>query len=136
MARERDEKGAMASQTTEKFAMARQTTEKGAKARLATVKTLPRTTNWAGGRDEERRIEGQRKHYDKRNRRQNPPAGHHRGGGRGEKEKVKTNTGWKGGTTHSPARGGSAWLNACSKEETKYHASQENMTETQSCATV
>ena len=75
--------------------------------RQTTIKNLPRTASVAeGGRDEERRIEGERRRYDKGNQRQNPPAGRHRGGGRDEK--AKTNTKWKGGTTHSPARAGSA----------------------------
>ena len=42
----------------------------------------------------------------KGNQSQNPPAGYHRGGG--ARQKSKTNTKWKGGTTHSPATGGEA----------------------------
>ena len=44
---------------------------------------------WRGGRDEERRIEGQHRREDKENQSQNPPAGYHRGGGgetRGENQ--------------------------------------------------
>ena len=58
----------------------------------------------AEGRNEEKRIEGEHRREDKGNQSQNPPAGYHRGGG--ARRKAKTNTKWKGGTTHSPARGG------------------------------
>ena len=61
---------------------------------------------WRGGRDEERRIEGEHRREDKGNQNQNPPAGYHRGQGEGARQKAKTNTKWKGGTTHSPTRGG------------------------------
>ena len=76
----------------------------GAMARQTTVTTFPRTVSVAGGRDEERRIEEHRRE-DKGNQSQNPPAGYHRGGG-GSRQTAKTNTKRKGGTTHSPARGG------------------------------
>ena len=89
MARQTIELGAAASQTSEIVAMTRQTTELGAMARETTVKTLPRTVNVAGGRDEERQIEGEHRHYYKRSQHQNPPGGYHRGGGaraKGEKQ--------------------------------------------------
>ena len=51
-------------------------------ARQTTVKTLPCTVSVAGGgRDEEKRIEGEHRREDKGNEIQNPPAGYHRGGG-------------------------------------------------------
>ena len=50
--------------------------------RRTTVKNLPRTASVAeGGGDEGRRIEEERRRYDKGNQRQIPPAGRHRGGG-------------------------------------------------------
>ena len=55
--------------------------EKGAMARPTTVKTLPRIVGVAGGRDEERQIEGEQRRVDKENQSHNPPAGYHRGGG-------------------------------------------------------
>ena len=58
---------------------------------------------WRGGRDEERLIEGEHRREDKESQSQNPPAGYHRVGG--ARQKAKPNTKWKGGTTHSPARG-------------------------------
>ena len=73
-------------------------------ARPTTVKTLPRIVGVAAGRDEERRIEGEHRGEDKENQSHNPPAGYHRGGG--ARQEAKTNTKWKGGTTHSPVRGG------------------------------
>ena len=84
--------------------------------RRTTVKNHQRTASVAeGGGDEGRRIEEERRRYDKGNQLKNPPAGRHRGGGRDEK--AKTNTKWKGGTTHSPARGASAELKTHNKEK-------------------
>ena len=59
---------------------------------------------WPGGRDEKKRIEVEHRRNDKGNRSQNPPAGYQRGGG--ARQKAKTDTKWKGGTTHCPGRGG------------------------------
>ena len=61
---------------------------------------------WRAGRDEEKRIAGEHRREDKGNQNQNPPAGCHRGRGEGARQEAKTNTKWKGGTTHSPTRGG------------------------------
>ena len=90
--------------------------------RQTTVKNLPRTASMARVVETKKgelkeNAEGERRRYDEGNQRHNPSAGHHRGGGRDEKS--KTNTKWKGGTTHSPARGGSAQQKMHSKEETK-----------------
>ena len=81
--------------------------EKGVMARQTTVKTLPRAVSGVGGEDDERRIE-EHMREDKRNQHQNPPAGYHRG--RRARQKAKTNTKGKCGTTRSPARGVSAYL--------------------------
>ena len=53
----------------------------------------------------------------------------------GARQKAKTNTKWKGGTTHSPARGGVPSRKRMSKEKTKQRASQRRQS-IQSCATV
>ena len=51
-----------------------------------TVENLPRTASKAwGGRDEEKRNEGELRRYDKGNQRQNPPTARHRGEGRDER---------------------------------------------------
>ena len=70
---------------------------------------------WRGGRDEERRIEGEHRREDKENQSHNPSAGYHRGGG-GE-TKGETNTKRKGGTAHSPARWGCLAENAYQKRK-------------------
>ena len=85
--------------------------------RPTTVKTLPRIVGVAGGRDEERQIEGEQRRVDKENQSQNPPAGYHRGGR--ARQEAKTNTKEKGGTIHSPARGGGAKLKTHLKRENK-----------------
>ena len=81
-------------------------TKKGAMTRQTTVKAPPANGQRGGGARRGKAIEGERSRYGKGNQRQNPPAGRRRG--RGRNEKTKTNTKWKGGTAHSPARGGSA----------------------------
>ena len=96
----------MAGGRDEKGAMARQTTEKGAMTRQTTVKTLPRTVSVAAGRDEERRIEGEHRREDKENQVKTPPLATIVAGG--ARQKAKTNTKWKGDTTHSLTRAGSA----------------------------
>ena len=58
------------------------------------------------GRDEEMQIEGERRRYDKGNQRQTLPQAAIVAGGRDGRRKPTRK--WKGGTTHSPARGGSA----------------------------
>ena len=59
---------------------------------------------WGEGH-EENLTEGEHRHEDKGNQNRNSPEGYHRGGG--ARQKAKTNTKCKGGTTHSPAaRGG------------------------------
>ena len=89
-------KNAKKSRKTQALRMIRQTT----------VNILPRTTSVAGGARRRKAIEGKRRRCDKGNQRQNPPADRQRGGG--QDKKAKTNTKWKGGTTHSPAQGGTA----------------------------
>ena len=74
--------------------------------RQTSVKTLPGIPSVAGGARQRNAAERKHRRYDTGNQRENPPADRHRGGGR--YETAKTNTKWKGGTTHSPARGGSA----------------------------
>ena len=60
--------------------------EKGVMIRPTIVKNLPRTASKAwGGRDEEKRNEGELRRYDKGNQRQNPPTARHRGEGRDER---------------------------------------------------
>ena len=78
--------------------------------RQPTVKNHPQAASVAGGARQRRAIEGKRRRYDSGIQRQNPPVDHQRGGGRDEK--AKNNTKWKGGTTHSSARGGSAAENS------------------------
>ena len=88
-----------------------------------------------GGRDEEKRIEGEHRREDKENQSQNPPAGYHRGGG--ARQEAKTNTKWKGGTIHSPARGGGAKPKTHIKRENKITCiTKERRQNIQSCATV
>ena len=78
----------------------------GAMARPTTVETLPRIVGVAGGRDEERRIEvAQARRQGKSKVKTLPQAII---GAVGARQKAKTNTKWKGGTIHSPARGGGA----------------------------
>ena len=76
--------------------------EKGAMTRQNTVKKAPscRQRGWWG--DEEWRTERERSRYDKRNQRQNPPAGHHRdrGGGRDVKATSVMVQRWKAGNYH------------------------------------
>ena len=73
-------------------------------ARPTTVKTLPRIVGVAGGGDEGRRIEGQHRREDKENQVKTLPLATIVAGG--ARQKAKTNTKWKGDTTHSPVRGG------------------------------
>jgi len=86
---------------------------------------------WRGGRDEERRIEGQHRREDKENQSQNPPAGYHRGGGgetRGENqhkmERWHNPQSREGGKVPSRKR--------ISKEKTKQRASQRKEDKTYS----
>ena len=100
--------------------------EKGAMARPTTVKTLPRIVGVAGGRDEERRIEGEHRREDKENQSHNPPAGYRRGGGgetRGENQHEMER--W-----HSPQsrEGGVPSRKHISKEKTNQRASQGRKT--------
>ena len=76
-------------------------------ARQTTVETLPRTVSVAGGRDEERRIEGEHRLIQGKPT-SNPPAGYHRGGGARQ----------KGENQHELER----WHNPESREGGKYHA--------------
>ena len=78
---------------------------------------------WRGGRDEERRIEGEHRREDKENQSQNSPASYHRGGGgetRGENqhkmERWHNPQSREGGEVPSRKR--------ISKEKTKQRASQ------------
>ena len=78
--------------------------EKGATARQTTAKTLPRTVSVAGGGEMKKR---EVKENTGANTRETkvmtlPQATIVAGGARQE---TKTNMKWKGGTTHSPARG-------------------------------
>ena len=79
----------------------------GAMARPTTVKTLPRIVGVAGGgetkKDEWKENTGAKTRETKV--KTLPQAIIVAGGAR---QKAKTNTKWKGGTTHSPARGGGA----------------------------
>ena len=88
-----------------------------------------------GGRDEERRTEVELRHEDNGNQSQNPPAGYHRGGG--ARQEAKTNTKWKGGTIHSPAKGRGAKLKTHLKRENKTTCiTKKRRQKIQSCATV
>ena len=86
-----------------------------AMARPTTVKTLPRIVGVAGGRDEERRIEGERRREDEGNQKSKPsrmlPSW--RGG---QRQKAKTNTKWKGDTTQSREGGRCPAENAYQKK--------------------
>ena len=90
---------------------------------------------WRGGRDEERRIEGQHRREDKENQSQNPPAGYHRGGGgetRGENQHKMER--W-----HNPQsrEGGGAKLKTHLKRENKTTCiTKKRRQNIQSCATV
>ena len=58
-------------------------------ARQTTVKALPRTVSVVRGRDEERRIEGERRRQDKGNQHHNPPQTTIVVGGRDKRVKTK-----------------------------------------------
>ena len=98
--------------------------QKGAMARQTTVKTLPRTVSVARGGETKK---GELKENigaktEETNIKTLPQATIVEGGVR---QKAKTNTKWKGGTTHSPVRGGEvASRKRISKEKTKQRASQ------------
>ena len=92
-------------------------------ARPTTVKTLPRIVGVAGGRDEERRIEGEHRREDKENQSQNPPAGYHRGGGGRDKRRKPTQNG-KVAQPTVPRGGEVPSRKRTSKEKTKQRASQ------------
>ena len=82
-------------------------TKKGAMIRQTTVKNLPRTGSVAGGRETKKGELKENAGVVTKETNVNPPlqAAIVAGGRDG---KAKTNTKWKGGTAHSPARGGSA----------------------------
>ena len=72
---------------------------------------------WRGGRDEERRIEGERKGDHKGNQSQNLRASYHRGGVGGTKDENQHEMErW-----HNPEsrEGGGAWVKTHSKEKAK-----------------
>ena len=88
-----------------------------------------------GGRDEERRIEGEHRREDKENQVKTLPLATIVAGG--ARQKAKTNTKWKGGTTHSPARGGRCLAeNAYQKRKQNNVHHKGKKTNIQSCATV
>ena len=80
-----------------------------------------------GVRDEEGRIEVEHRREDKGNQTKPLPQATIVSGG--ARQKAKTNTKWKGGPTHSPARGGKVpSRKRISKEKTKQRASQGKKT--------
>ena len=91
--------------------------EKGAMARLTTVKTLPRTVGVAGG--ETKKGELKENTGAKTRKPKSKPSRWLPSWRGGARQKAKTNTKWKGGTTHSPARGGSDYPKTNSREKTK-----------------
>ena len=95
-------------------------------ARPTTVKTLPRIVGVAGG-DETKK--GELKYNTGAKTRETkaetlPQAIIVAGGA---SQNAKTNTKWKGGTTHSPAREGVPSRKRISKEKTKQRASQRKV---------
>ena len=102
-------------------------------ARPTTVKTLPRIVGVAGG-DETNKGELNDNTGAKTRKtkvKTLPQATIVAGGARQE---AKTNTKWKGGTTHSPARGGGAQPKTHIKRENKQRASQRK--EDKTCSPV
>ena len=101
---------------------------------------LPRTASVAwGGRDEERRIEGECRCYDKGNQRQNPPTGHHRdGGARWKGENQRGMERWHNSQSCEGGKEVPSWKRIANrKQNTWYHASQKKEDKNiQSCATV